>query len=298
MNYFRRYLLMIPIIFYYSNVVALNIFNFEDSDSEIWKHDKNQYIRYEDFNFDEHGLNDHPIVLDANVVKVGISSLKWMDDLSDNFFNSKTIFDEGHISILSQFLVEGLKKSSARKDIIFSFEKVKERFYGLKKSSYFISGRAFYKNGKLNIILGEYEKPRNIGYEAAYDPSNVGIVGYHLSHGSREIGRSEALWSEKKLFLVDGLSQGGINNDHFGWISIDLDKVIKSVAYLKDTERKKELLKNRKEIEEVMSLSNYKHNNTVGGVEERLVVLNSLREKNLISEDEYLSKRKEILGDL
>ena len=119
-----------------------------------------------------------------------------------------------------------------------------------------------------------------------------------ISVMSREIGRSEALWSEKKLFLVDGLSQGGINNDHFGWISIDLDKVIKSVAYLKDTERKKELLKNRKEIEEVMSLSNYKHNNTVGGVEERLVVLNSLREKNLISEDEYLSKRKEILGDL
>ena len=146
--------------------------------------------------------------------------------------------------------------------------------------------------------MGEYDRPRNIGYEAAYDPSNIGIVGYNLNHGSRELGRNEDLWSEKKLFLIDGLSQGGSNNDHFGWISIDLDKVIKSVAYLKDTERKKELLKNRKEIEEVMSLSNYKHNNTVGGVEERLVVLNSLREKNLISEDEYLSKRKEILGDL
>lgn len=59
-----------------------------------------------------------------------------------------------------------------------------------------------------------------------------------------------------------------------------------------------EMARMRKEIDEMRKLPGAAGSGAQGSVAERLRVLESLREQELVSEQEYQQKRREILGEL
>ena len=208
---------------------------------------------------------------------------------------------------MSEILVAGLRKASPKQDVIFVLEKTEPTLIGLTKDSSFAAGRIFYKDKKLNLILGDYNKARNRGYEAAYDPSNTGIVTYRFDHGSRSKMSKGSEKFTKSVYEFSGVESKSLRPD---WFILDLELAPKGYAHREEQARLQGLEIKRKEIEEIFGESfpamMTTSNQTVipapivlpKSTEDRLVVLNKLKDKGLITEEEYAAKRQKILDEL
>ena len=178
---------------------------------------------------------------------------------------------------------------------------------------FYVSGRAFYKDGKLNIIIGEYDKPRQEGYEKAYDPTEVGIVKYYFLHGSRNSQQKFDLNTVKVAGIENKLVKNRVRKD---WFVIDVEEAADNyLALIKERENPKttrdkqfeieaaKLAKERREMR--LEMARLRKEMKEGGgassgssVEQRLENLDKLRDKGLVTDDEYKSKREEILNDI
>jgi len=119
----------------------------------------------------------------------------------------KLVFSIPQITLLGQQLAKGLNKARPGQDIIFVMEGRESKLILLTKKT-FIAGRAFYRDNKLNIILGEYDLVRNDAVENLLDKSGRGNISYIFNHGKRS--------KESKKFdgkLEDAL---GIENKKLG----------------------------------------------------------------------------------
>ena len=218
------------------------------------------------------------------------------------------------IAELGQQLSKGLRNAKPNQDILFALEKRKDRLFGLKTNILYVAGRAFYKEGRLNIIIGDYDRPRLEGYEKAYDPTEVGIVGYSFLHGSR----NSAQKFDENTIKIAGVENKVIKKRlRKDWFLIDVNQA--SQTYLAIKQQKEnptsardkqfeieaaKLAKERREMR--LEMARLRKEMKEGGsssssaltVEERLENLDKLYNKGLISEDEFKAKREEILNDL
>jgi len=168
----------------------------------------------------------------------------------------------------------------------------------------------------LNIILGEYDLGRNDAVENLLDKSGRGNISYTFNHGKRS--------KESKKFDGKLEDAPGIENKKLGkkfrkdWFVIDVELASKAyLAQLKESknpssfrddkrlqleaaklarERRQmriEMARMRKEMKELSSdpVSDK-------SPEERFTTLEQLREKELITQEEYESRRREILNDI
>ncbi|WP_461481508.1 hypothetical protein [Porticoccus sp.] len=309
MKFMKKFLVPLLALICVEPVLALSFFDnlnvgfFSDSDDidrVLWEDGPNRYIKYAKQDTASQGANDHPVELDQNEIRIALSLLKVKD--TGTASGATAVFTDEQIALLSKSLAEGFKGVTPGQDIIFAMEKSEAKLLGLKKDAYFIAGRAFYKQGRLNLILGDFDRVRNIGYEAAYDPSNAGIVTYNLDHGNRSKPSSGSDAFRNTTLEVNGIEnriQNGIRRD---WFVIDLHKATNAYATREEAAKQNEMLRKRKEIEEIMGQPIPGYTMPVAApvksAEERLVSLNNLREKGLVSDEEYAVKRKQILDEL
>lgn len=302
--------------FYSSTVFAVSFFEDDDEDI-IWKAGFNHYIKYAGQDSNSYGINDHPIDLDEKDISNALSSLIFT---KKGFFSSEEdlpVFSYSQIKLLSEQLSKSLKSAKPEQDIIFVLGGKGKKLIFLTKKS-FVSGRAFFKDGKLNIILGEYNLERNEAFEKLLDSSGKGEVNYSFNFGQRSRQSNKF---KGAIIGVNGVQQKNVKNElRKDWLVIDVK--LASDAYIADkikketpiTNAEKELqrqsaqiAKQRREMRAEMARMRKQmeqgSSSSSGGasaksIEERIATLDQLLKKELITQEEYNSKRKEILDDI
>lgn len=253
------------------------------SDTILWRESENSLIKIQDNNIDgkklKNGdiaeseltekLNSQPVEIDEQDILKFLSSIKIIKNKS----TTEPLFTEKQQNNLAKYLSIGLKKAKPHQDILFSLAKEKRTLGGLKKQTYFIAGRAFFNEGLLNLIIGEYNRVANSAYEMAYDPTNQGLVEYDFNYGERVV--SKFPFNEKLAFTLSGVTMKPTRTD---WVTVNVAELHKTPL---SPDIVKEALKPNKDT-----------------LIKRFKTLEKLRKEGLITEEEYEQKRKVLLSNL
>jgi len=312
-NQLTTTILITSLLFFCSSGMAIEFFG--DDENIIWKISLNQYIKYSEQDSKKFGKNDHPVELDEKEIFYTLKALEYEEKSVLSFSEQlKTVFSSLQLKILSQSLAKGLKNAKPEQDIIFVLEKAKNKLLGLKDRT-FNAGRIFYKNGKLNIIMGDYEFFRSEAFEKAYDPGGQSAVPYSFNFGKRT-RMSKAF--ENVHFNATGVNIKQINRERRSdWLVMDVS--VASKAYITGENKKQnpvtaadkkleiesaKLAKQRREMRAEMARMRKevqtatKGSSSTKSIKERMATLDELLGDKLITQEEYDSKRKEILNDI
>jgi hypothetical protein len=308
------------LLFFSSAVHAISLLGNDDDPDVIWKSGVNLYFKYTEQDESGFGKNDHPVDLDEKDISNALQSLNIPDK---SFFSSevdiKPVFPSQQVKLLSENLSKGLKNAKPEQDIIFVMGKSYTKLHFLTERA-FVTGRAFYKDGKLNLIIGDYDLGRNEALESVYDPSGKGDVPYTFNLGYR---------SKSSGFKQEIIQTAGVENKILAherrqnWLMIDVkvaadafiakknsnnksNDTVNNAAIQKEAEQlardrrqlRLEMAKMRKEMQEGTNKEGMNKEKEQLTTEERLGRLEELHKKKLITEDEYEQKRKEILDDI
>lgn len=259
----------------------------------VWQDGPNRYIKIVPQDSTNFGLNEHPVNLSEEDINISLSQLK-----VDTGRGVLPVFSEEQINQLSAGLASGLNRAATDQDIIFVLEKSESKMMDSKKATYFVAGRVFYQWGRLNLVLGDYDSVRSIGFESAYDPTSADTVNYSFEHGKRTSESVSPNLIDKKAFDTPGISNKFVTSGRRSdWFQIDVNKIASAFD-----KRKRMAFRQAKseKLTEMQSLFVHGQQSAKSGrtIEERLVSLNSLKEKGLVSDEEYRLKRKQILDDL
>ena len=138
-------------------VLALDISGFGEGDEAvIWESGINRYIKYALRDSTEFGPNDHPVTLNREELELALLALQIPDD---GFFATdgtlESVFTVAQIKLLSKELPRGFGTARPDQDIILALEKDERKLLGLQDKR-FLAARAFFKDGRLNIIIGPH----------------------------------------------------------------------------------------------------------------------------------------------
>lgn len=299
-------------IFFSNAVLAFSLFG--NDEDIIWEGAVNNYFKYVEQDESNYGKNDHPIELDENDIINALTVLTYTDT---TFLGGETVlpvFSYSQVHILAEYLSKGLSKAEPEQDIIYAISGSSKKLLILTKKSY-TTGRVFYKEGKLNIIIGEYNFGRSEAMEKELDPSGSGDVNYNFRHGFRDKKSNNFKGSIIGIpGVVQKANKGKARPD---WIEIDIN--VAAEAYLANKNKKEnpglnydkalkseaaKLAKQRREMRAEMArlrrevAKQSERSTPTRTIEERIKTLDGLLEKELISQDEYAVRRKEILNDI
>ncbi len=291
-------------------------------DGIIWEAGANETIKLAERDASGPGENDHPVDLNVDDVSTALGSLKIRNKRDSDKLDP--VFTVEQVSVLSRSLAKGLADAGPNQDIHFVLQKTVKRRFGLKPRRYYVAGKAFYADRGLNIIIGDYDRPADAGFEAAYDPTQVGIVRYHFDHGSRAKS-SDAI--KAPVASVQGIQNKQIGNaTRTDWFVIDVQTASAAWHPIRATDAQEAQAAKPKEPDDmpdepevipappaaaapavVKSPGSTEEPEPAaaqkpvpGGrsFEDRLRTLDRLKDEGLITEAEYAAKRKQILDEL
>lgn len=289
--------------------------------------------------------NSHPVKFSQQQVYEILSSiyltdadksvfdLDFLDFFSDdkNEYNEYRLFNRDELTTLSKYVSSGLSNANPQQDIVFSITGRHEKTFG--KGSLTTSGRIFFSDGNLNLIIGELrvsiEKKYRMqgGYsDVAEKVDYLKLKTFRLDTGSRS--------SESDLdyrFATDDIHQLKSHNNKVrnDWLLVDVGALQKVVLEKRDKEQRKESiveetgdlkqqtseidreqeqLKEKVErLEKLVEAKEKARSSTPAqkdtsmssrSIEERLTELKQLLDKGIIPEEIYNEKMKDILDEL
>ncbi|MCS3902580.1 hypothetical protein J2T55_000584 [Methylohalomonas lacus] len=286
-----------------------------DDGSVLWKSGNNLYIKYAKQDSDNFGSNDHPVELDPQNIVTVLEELRFQAKKSGLFSSGKEerVFSVTQARRLAEYLAIGLKEAEPNQDIIFTLQKEVSQLLILT-DHVFVSGRAFYKDGRLNIIIGDYNRFKNQEYERVYDSSGQLGGAYNFNHGRRS---SSANNVPGAVVNMAGIQNKVVNNNpRQDWFVLDIDQAASAIAQQKGERGKEEggmsremrleaarMQKEQRELKLEMARMREQMKNSGGdnggkSPEERLETLEKLYEQEMISKEEYETKREQILSDI
>jgi len=259
-------------------------------------------------------LNEHPAILNIADLRDALRSLElWVEG---GFFRNEEaipVLSSGQVATLSRYLVEGLAQAAVNEDVVFVVRGYAKVALDIAKERFWTAGRVFYKDQKLNMIVGTFQLRKDRGVRQAEGAHGVldNYADLHFDHGSRRKRTS----MPGRIVTTPGVAFNGRGGERPDWVQIDVvlaadayreslvpdedrkrDQRVKQEAAKLTVERRQmreEMARLRKELEVVKS-----GGNQVQGLEQRLATLQELKEKDLISEAEFLSRRKAILEEI
>jgi hypothetical protein len=216
--------------------------------------------------------NDHPVEIAPERLDAILASIEF---LSAEGSKSEKLFIHESLEVLVPQLVLGFRKAAPGEDVTFAIIGLHKSSFGFARSQKVTTGRAFYKDGRLNIIFGFARKDFNDREDRRLAP---------LTPGNRQ----EALDGEWQLLPQPG--RNGFNLIRKDWVTFG-DVWLIPAATIPVVEKAA--------VPEVApSAPSQKQTGDVRSPAERLLTINELKDKGLISEDEYRGKRQEILNGL
>ena len=288
---------------------------FAKDDTVYWKSGLYSYFKYEKQDSNKFGQNDHPVELKSDEI---VNSLKALEFTEKKLFSGETIksvFTIAQVNLIGKQLAKGLRNAKPGQDIIFVLVGSNPKLI-LLNQKYFSTGRAFYKDGKLNIIIGEYLLLRNDELERVFDPGDNRAVSYSFNFGSRT--RQSNKFKGTILTVPGFENMKTAKRFRHDWFMLDVE--LAAQAYLakiealmnpvsrgeqqiqaeaaklarERREMRAEMARMRKEMKQINSGSGPSSKTP----EERIVTLDQLLTKDLITQEEYDIRRKEILNDI
>lgn len=217
--------------------------------------------------------NEHPVSLDEDQLRNALSTL---EITMPGNSKSTPVFTKPELDTLGKYLSQGLAQATPEEDVAFVLIGDYRAAYGLAKEPKYTSARVFYRDGKLQLIFGKIQED----YKQYVDRRL-----YPLAPGSRAVP-SPHTWTllgqpDQDFYM----SSGGQRTD---WIVLDLASM-----------EARAVMGEKASANQAPSASGAQPF-SVGhkSVEERLQILNELKTKKLITEEEYQQKRLDILKDL
>jgi len=263
--------------------------------------------------------NAHPVTLDGDDIQDAFRSLELWD--KGGFFRNEDahpVFTTSQSEMLGRLIAEGLLKAKPNEDLIFTVRGYGGVVLDTMKEREWTSGRVFYADGKLNLIIGTLKLKKDRGIRNAEAAHGV-IDNYndlYFDPGSRSKQTSKM---QGRIVASAGVSYLGGEDDTArpDWVVIDISTA--ALAYRegqipeeqrKTTEKSKQeaakLTLERRQMREEMArlrqqIKELQDGGGGGGaksLEDRLATLQQLREKKLITDQEYAQRRDEILKDI
>jgi len=259
--------------------------------------------------------NEHPADISVEKLRDALSAMNLAE--TGGIFSDETkessFFAQTDLSTLSSGLSRAFERAKPNEDVVFVVIGRHKGF--VAKERKVIAGRAFMQNGKLNLIFGDVyraeggtleQRNRNMaagcgGCDDQDIRTNPYIIGYRNNEHSQKVEFAD----------VEGLEK--VRSD---WLMLEIDTLVAAVEKERNKlppalEREKararkeaaQLSQERREMREEMARMRQEMKNGGGDIssqslEERLATLKQLRRKELISDEEYQIKRKEILNDI
>jgi hypothetical protein len=257
--------------------------------------------------------NDQPIKLNSWQIRTALAALEVRLSGSDKAI---PVFTEAELDTLCPKLSEGLSLAGSGQDVTFAIVGLRKTLFGLAKQRKVTTGRVFYREGKLNIIFGKMVEDLVKGgstVEYDYQAQN----DYRLNPlipGSRSRSVNHS-WTLEEIPDMQFYAEGGMYRTD--WIMLDLAsmaahealgiKPAKTVGTVSETPASvREKANTPQETRQVQTPAYQapvvtqapQTGKTSKTIEERLLILNDLKNKKLITDEEYKKKRAEILNDL
>jgi hypothetical protein len=212
--------------------------------------------------------NDHPVELTKDRITAILASI---DISATDGGNPEPLFTKSAVQNIAPHLLQGLRQASPAEDVTFAVIGLHDSLYGFAKSPKVTTGRVFYKEGRLNIIIG-------LAQQEVRDRDDRRL--FPFTPGSRQ----KALEGDWKLLPHPG--QKGYKLDRKDWITFN------------DEWRAPVAEQNLSPTTHTAPAQPGVRNSDTRTPAERLTTLEELKEKGLISEKEYRDKRSEILNGL
>jgi len=238
---------------------------------ELWQ-SRDQFVALEPMERGAEGPNQHP----AEVAPEMLSALLGAIDVrSEGASGSEALFTQAALEALVPQLQLALRTATAKEDVTFAVIGLHKALFGLAKSPKVTTGRMFRRDGHLNLIVGLVQKDFNEREDRRLAPFIPGSRkqapsggGQLLPHGGQD---TFTLIRKDWIVFTDAPRPMTINQSVPSTNVIPQQTpVMPSLPVPAETR------------------------NPV----ERMEKLNELKNKGLISEEEYRGKRKQILDGL
>ncbi|MCZ6894545.1 MAG: SHOCT domain-containing protein [Gammaproteobacteria bacterium] len=260
--------------------------------------------------------NEHPVALEAIEVEQALSSLRlWVAGGILRDEEAVAVYPRKQAAQIARYVSEALVKAAPDEDVTFNLRSYADVMLSLAKGREWTTGRMFYREGKLNLIIGEYRKRLDKGKKNV--EASFGIIDdfrdVHFQTGSR---RSKGKMPGR-IVTTEGVElhqNGKIRPD---WVILDIEKAalafresrtppavrkeeLKAKATaakvtLERREMRQEMARMRKEFKEMQNTSGAV---AFHSVEDRLEKLQQLLGKGLITDDDFNRRKEEILKEL
>ena len=302
----------------YAGIIQADLLpNFGTNDEVLWKSGSNLYIRLTEQDQSKKDVtppNQHPVQLNVNQVT---SALEGIDAWSGGgFFKKKKLnklFSLQQSRLLGQYISTGLSKARPDQDIVFVLARSEKKYLLIQNRGY-TGGRVFYLDGKLHVIVGDYDSEGDRFKETVEKSHGVTETKQYFRHGRR---------AKSAGFKGSIVARAGVEPHVDGkktrrdWIEIDLEQA--ATVYLAEKAQQTapeetavsaamqaeaaRLAREQREMRLEMAKLRKERQSSNGEVqqqtvEQRLLTLQELRDKELISAEEFQQKREEILGEI
>ncbi|MFT4564118.1 MAG: hypothetical protein ACI9BW_003880 [Gammaproteobacteria bacterium] len=304
-----------------TSAVALDllpsIFKRTDISRDIWKQQE-QHVSLAPQNVNDgprYRPNQHPAILQVTDVRDALRSLElWVEGGLFRNEAAVPVLTSGQVTSLSRYLVEGLAQAKPNEDVVFVVKGYAKVVMDIAKEKMWTAGRIFYQDDKLNIIIGTFQVKKDRGVRQAEGAHGVlnNYADVHFNHGDRK-GSAKM---PGRIVTTAGVSLNTKHNrERPDWVQIDVfaaaegyrDSLIPDVEKKRDRKVKQEAAKltvERRQMREEMArlrkqLDSIKSGGRkVQGLEDRLATLKELKDKELISDDEFRNRRQAILEEI
>jgi hypothetical protein len=236
--------------------------------------DGNRFVRLEPRDTAA-GDNDHPYQIQAQDLQTRLSSLRASGNVT--FRDDIKVFTEDEVRRLAQRLSNALTKAGPEQDVTFQSAGWRGVFGDTSPPS-FSTGRAFVDDGRLHLIFGVLH--------TLSDTDQLIFEDELFPVGSRNT-RTEPGWD------IEPGEDHVIENDRGDWISFALAPPVPAVPPA--TEPAEPILA---PVQSTADATDNDVEQRLNEVESRLRVLDELKRKNLITDQEYSDKRSAILEAL
>jgi len=189
------------------------------------------------------------------------------------------LFTRNSLDVLIPQLQDAFKQASANEDVTFAVIGLHTAAYGLTKSPKVTSGRMFYQGGKINLIVGKVQYEVNDRLDRRLDP---------FTPGSREYP------AEGDFALQSQAGQPPLVTLRKDWLVFANDWKPTAVAAPAASAGERGGASQSSEASPFDKLFSTKASKTA----ERLSILKELKDKGVITEEEYRTRRLTILNEL
>jgi len=261
------------------------------SDSIIWKgNDQSVVLVQQDE--DTAPPNDHPVTMAPGEIERMLSGLRFSHSDGESAA-PMAVFTDGQVEILGQALSTGLARATPSEDVIFSIIGAHQMSPGaFARRNRLTAGRAFFRNGTLNVIFGEIQSPyrkKNI-YGKLDEDFSPREYGSRVSPAAQE---GVLVASTEVSLLTDQQGQRG------DWVvfapaATGASPVTRPADEVPPAEPVPPAAVSSPAVDSATDSADVANDD----IERRLETLKRLREKDLISEDVYREKVDEVLNEL